>query len=75
MLYPPQWLCIPFAWNHPAVGDVINTDKDWIGAVPYNQFGLYLDYCLLLVFGGIPWQVCDSPCSDRALSSGHFPQE
>ncbi|XP_050719785.1 high-affinity choline transporter 1-like isoform X1 [Eriocheir sinensis] len=66
------WLCIPFAWNHPAVGDVINTDKDWIGAVPTKQLGLYFDYCLLLVFGGIPWQVY----FQRVLSSksGHKAQ-
>ena len=52
-----QWLCIPFAWTHPAVGQVVDDDKDWIGSVPASDMGLYFDYCLLLVFGGIPWQV------------------
>ncbi|KAK4290189.1 hypothetical protein Pmani_036896 [Petrolisthes manimaculis] len=69
---PLQWLCIPFAWNHPAVGDVISQEKDWIGEVPKDQMGLYFDYCLLLIFGGIPWQVY----FQRVLSSksGHKAQ-
>ncbi|XP_076044119.1 choline transporter isoform X2 [Oratosquilla oratoria] len=66
------WLCIPFAWNHPAVGEVIDSQQDWIGEVPSNQWGLYADYCLLLIFGGIPWQVY----FQRVLSSksGHKAQ-
>ncbi|XP_042890417.1 high-affinity choline transporter 1-like isoform X1 [Penaeus japonicus] len=66
------WLCIPFAWNHEAVGDVMNMEDDWIGEVPSDQYGMYLDYCLLLVFGGIPWQVY----FQRVLSSksGHKAQ-
>lgn len=66
------WLCIPFAWNHPAVGNVLEMEEDWIGEVPPEQFGLYFDYCLLLVFGGIPWQVY----FQRVLSSksGHKAQ-
>ncbi|KAB7497316.1 High-affinity choline transporter 1 [Armadillidium nasatum] len=55
--YLNKWLCIPFAWTHPAVGNVLDTEKDWIGSVPNADLGLYFDYCLLLIFGGIPWQV------------------
>ncbi|KAF2355067.1 Sodium/solute symporter [Trinorchestia longiramus] len=66
------WLCIPFAWNHEAVGDVMPENSDWIGSVPMREWGLYTDYCLLLIFGGIPWQVY----FQRVLSSksGHKAQ-
>ncbi|XP_043211527.1 high-affinity choline transporter 1-like isoform X1 [Amphibalanus amphitrite] len=50
------WLCIPFAWNHEAVGKVEPEDMDWIGSVD-GKWGYYFDYSLLLIFGGIPWQV------------------
>jgi len=32
-------------------------DIDWIGSVPKEQYGFYFDYGLLLILGGIPWQV------------------
>lgn len=70
-IFAGLWLCIPFAWNHPAVGKVSPTEMDWMGAVG-NQWGYYIDYGLLLVFGGIPWQVY----FQRVLSSksGHKAQ-
>ena len=55
-LAAPQWLCIPFAWNHEAVGQVTAEEMDWVGSVD-GRWGYYVDYSLLLVFGGIPWQV------------------
>lgn len=32
-------------------------DVDWIGEVKSGEYWSYLDYGLLLIFGGIPWQV------------------
>jgi len=32
-------------------------DVNWIGKVKPEEYWYYLDYGLLLVFGGIPWQV------------------
>ncbi|CAG0916891.1 unnamed protein product [Notodromas monacha] len=51
------WLCIPFAWNHPAVGDVSPSQQDWLGTVNKEDYGIYFDTWMLLIFGGIPWQV------------------
>ena len=55
-----QWICIPFAWNHPAVEEIVMTDwtEAWFGEIGggWGNF-YYADYFLLLTFGGIPWQV------------------
>jgi high affinity choline transporter 7 len=32
-------------------------EVDWIGEVKPEEYGFYLDYGLLLILGGIPWQV------------------
>jgi hypothetical protein len=32
-------------------------EVDWIGEIGEKKFWFYCDYGLLLVFGGIPWQV------------------
>lgn len=52
-----QWLCIPFAWMNDNVMPLASQDIDWIGYVPPAKYGHYLDYGLLLILGGIPWQV------------------
>lgn len=31
--------------------------NDWFGDLPGYQMGQYFDYMLLLVLGGVPWQV------------------
>ncbi|CAD6233859.1 GSCOCG00007354001-RA-CDS [Cotesia congregata] len=51
------WMCIPFAWMNPLVQPLDSLDVDWIGNVPSEEYWSYLDYGLLLIFGGIPWQV------------------
>ncbi|XP_067010370.1 high-affinity choline transporter 1 [Anabrus simplex] len=52
------WMCIPFAMYNEKVGTLVgNDDVDWIGAVPSSEIAYYMDYGLLLIFGGIPWQV------------------
>ncbi|XP_011688753.1 PREDICTED: high-affinity choline transporter 1 [Wasmannia auropunctata] len=51
------WMCIPFAWANPKVDSLSSMDVDWIGKVDREEYWYYLDYGLLLVFGGIPWQV------------------
>jgi len=54
------WICIPFAWTHEAVADIQWSDwtEAWVGDIGGGWWnGLYLDYFLLLTFGGIPWQV------------------
>lgn len=51
------WMCIPFAWTNPHVKSLSGMEVDWIGEIGEKKFWFYIDYGLLLVFGGIPWQV------------------
>uniref|UniRef100_A0A8D8R8B3 High-affinity choline transporter 1 n=1 Tax=Cacopsylla melanoneura TaxID=428564 RepID=A0A8D8R8B3_9HEMI len=51
------WLCVPFAWTSEHVAPLSDQEHDWIGKIEGKDFFYYLDYGLLLVFGGIPWQV------------------
>jgi len=54
------WICIPFAWIHPAVQPIKVTDwtEAWMGEIGGGWWNWhYADYFLLLTFGGIPWQV------------------
>lgn len=50
-------MCIPFAWSHEKVLPLGSMDVDWIGSISPTEYWYYLDYGLLLIFGGIPWQV------------------
>lgn len=52
-----QWMCVPFAWANEHVKPLSSQDVDWIGSVKSEEYGFYLDYGLLLILGGIPWQV------------------
>ncbi|CAG2113382.1 unnamed protein product [Medioppia subpectinata] len=51
------WLCIPFSINHPAVGSMSMEHNDWFGTLEPRMYGQYLDFGLLLILGGVPWQV------------------
>ena len=51
------WLCIPFALTNPAVKSMSSDYHDWFGELPAYQIGMYIDYGLLLILGGVPWQV------------------
>lgn len=51
------WMCIPFAWSNEHVKSLSSMEVDWIGEVDPKEQWYYIDYGLLLIFGGIPWQV------------------
>lgn len=51
------WMCIPFAWANDHVKSLSSMEVDWIGEVDPREQWYYIDYGLLLIFGGIPWQV------------------
>ncbi|XP_076365533.1 high-affinity choline transporter 1-like isoform X1 [Tachypleus tridentatus] len=51
------WLSIPFSFLYEAVGDTSLNSTDWLGSVELTDVGVYMDYWLLLILGGIPWQV------------------
>ncbi|CAC5389089.1 SLC5A7 [Mytilus coruscus] len=53
-----QWLSIPFAMTHDAVRDIsVNYTTVWIKDLDPAYSGQYIDAFLLLIFGGIGWQV------------------
>lgn len=53
-----QWVSIPFAFTNDAVGDItVNATEKWVKTLDGNYAGVYIDSYLLLIFGGIPWQV------------------
>ncbi|XP_065061170.1 high-affinity choline transporter 1-like isoform X2 [Rhopilema esculentum] len=54
-----MWLTIPFALTHKAVTPISQTKQTWVGdqSWEWGSFGNWMDNALLLIFGGIPWQV------------------
>lgn len=56
-----QVLAVPFALTHDAVTAITETanteNGGWKGYLEGVSWGLYIDFALLLIFGGIPWQV------------------
>ena len=52
---------MPFAIKHKAVTSISLTagypDGGWLGYLKGAAWGLWIDEALLLVMGGIPWQV------------------
>jgi hypothetical protein len=50
-------MCIPFAMMDEHVGSLSPSEVDWIGEIGEDHYWFYIDNGLLLVFGGIPWQV------------------
>ena len=51
-----QWVGVPFAMTHDASRS-ITENTEWLGAVEKPNIGSFIDFYLLLIFGGIPWQV------------------
>lgn len=55
-----QWITIPFALVHEAVGSLRLNETDWLGSISEDTpwvWGEWTDFAVLLIFGGIPWQV------------------
>lgn len=53
-----QWLCVPFAMTNDLVENIsVNSSTEWIKEVDPVFVGVYIDSFLLLIFGGLPWQV------------------
>jgi len=56
------FLALPFAMSHPAVENIYSAKLDdgvtpaWYGSVAAHEWGGWLDYAFLCLFGGIPWQ-------------------
>jgi solute carrier family 5 (high affinity choline transporter), member 7 len=51
------WISIPFALKNKATSNIFETKDKWMGSVEPNYYANYADLMLVLIFGGIPWQV------------------
>ncbi|CAJ0933273.1 unnamed protein product, partial [Mesorhabditis belari] len=52
------WVCIPAALLQGKTSDITRNYEEWIGTVGgFREWALWWDCMLLLIFGGIPWQV------------------
>lgn len=54
-----MWMTIPFALTNSAVTPISITKGEWLGDASWQwgSFGNWIDNAMLLIFGGIPWQV------------------
>ncbi|EFX66306.1 hypothetical protein DAPPUDRAFT_302757 [Daphnia pulex] len=51
-------ICVPFAWTHKAVDTkALTIPGAWEGVIEIYNVGVYIENYLLIVIGGIPWQV------------------
>ena len=46
--------------TNEVVDNIGTKSKQWIGTVDPADIGVWIDCGLLLIFGGIPWQVSES---------------
>jgi high affinity choline transporter 7 len=51
------WVAVPFAMQHEGVGSIVATWPQWRGHIQKSELVQWIDSMLLLIFGGIPWQV------------------
>ncbi|PAV65227.1 hypothetical protein WR25_20745 [Diploscapter pachys] len=53
------WFCVPAAMLHEGAGDIAANARDYLGTIGdgFRDYCLWVDCMLLLIFGGIPWQV------------------
>jgi len=51
------WIAVPFAMEHESVGSIVATWPQWRGQIDKSELVGWIDSMLLLIFGGIPWQV------------------
>ncbi|XP_033119494.1 high-affinity choline transporter 1-like isoform X2 [Anneissia japonica] len=51
------WICLPFALTSEYVEPISESKSEWLGEWDSKYTGVWLDSALLLMLGGIPWQV------------------
>lgn len=52
-----QAISAPFVFYHPQVHRDVLVQDSWLGHIDAKDWGVWADGLLLLIFGGIPWQV------------------
>eukprot|EP00057_Strongylocentrotus_purpuratus_P019719 XP_011674193.1 PREDICTED: high-affinity choline transporter 1-like [Strongylocentrotus purpuratus] len=50
------WICLPFALTNDAVTPIVETTDRWLGEWDTKLTGIWIDNCLLVIFGGVPYQ-------------------
>lgn len=55
--------------TNSAVSSIAPSEVDWVGTLEPQYYGQYFDYGMLLVFGGIPWQVTSTELLLKFYSS------
>eukprot|EP00111_Clytia_hemisphaerica_P022473 TCONS_00066089-protein len=51
------WLCVPFSLSNDVTTSLSVTKTEWIGHLEGYRVGQWIDYAMLLICGGLPWQV------------------
>ncbi|VDM40251.1 unnamed protein product [Toxocara canis] len=65
------WVCVPAALLQYKTKDISRNAADWIGTIGgFKETMLWIDCMLLLIFGGIPWQVYFQRVLSSKTSSG-----
>ncbi|GMS96225.1 hypothetical protein PENTCL1PPCAC_18400 [Pristionchus entomophagus] len=65
------WVCVPAALLQNKTEDISRDPSGWIGSIGgFRENTLWWDNMLLLVFGGIPWQVYFQRVLSSKTSSG-----
>ena len=57
MMFICLYICLPFVMTSKDVGDISATKDIWLGSIAKADVGSWMDSALLMIFGGIPWQV------------------
>uniref|UniRef100_A0A0R3S3T3 High-affinity choline transporter 1 n=1 Tax=Elaeophora elaphi TaxID=1147741 RepID=A0A0R3S3T3_9BILA len=65
------WVCVPASLLQDKTKDISRNAADWIGSIGgFKETTLWIDCMLLLIFGGIPWQVYFQRVLSSKSSSG-----
>uniref|UniRef100_A0AAF5PGW7 High-affinity choline transporter 1 n=1 Tax=Wuchereria bancrofti TaxID=6293 RepID=A0AAF5PGW7_WUCBA len=65
------WVCVPASLLQDKTKDLSRNAADWIGTIGgFKETTLWIDCMLLLIFGGIPWQVYFQRVLSSKSSSG-----
>ncbi|XP_077534313.1 high-affinity choline transporter 1-like, partial [Haemaphysalis longicornis] len=69
------WTCVPYFLTHPSVRRIGPPSNDWLGKLESRDVSQVLDFLLMTIFGGIPWQAyfqrvlaADSVLTSKMLS-------
>ncbi|XP_054766123.1 high-affinity choline transporter 1-like [Lytechinus pictus] len=50
------WFCVPFVMTYEHAAPITSTSKGWIGTIKPSDAGVWIDFTMLMLLGGITWQ-------------------